>query len=229
MDKLDADGVTLLTNSHGHYLGDETFEPFFQELDRRGVTVFVHPTTPCMLTSTSSPSHDNSETGWMSRKSCTKATPLPQYVFPIFEYMFEDARAVINLFYTGTVSRYPHITYIIPHCGGALPPLIERFSSIAAHPSITPTSVKAALKSSQFYFDLAGWSFPDQLRGLLPFVSVRQLLYGTDYPYTPLKAVMALSEQVREGLEGIFAGDEERGLVWAGNARRLIGKGKEET
>jgi hypothetical protein len=36
------------TNAHGVYLGDESLTPLFEELDRRNVTVFVYPTSPCI-------------------------------------------------------------------------------------------------------------------------------------------------------------------------------------
>lgn len=220
LDELNADGVVLLTNHQGYYLGDRNLEPFFAELDRRGATVFVHPTAPCMLTS--------SHTG-----GCTNAAPLPQYPFPTFEFFFDTARAIINLFYTGTVFLYPNITYIFSHCGGALPPLVERFSTVpSVLPSplydsgVTPERVKPALASDQFYFDLAGWSFPDQLKMLLPYVSARQLLYGSDFPYTPLQGVVRLNKAVRERVEEMFPWGKEREMVFGGNAKRLLGKGR---
>jgi len=43
-DELSADGVVLLANSRGSYLGSPGFDPLMAELDRRGAVVFVHPT-----------------------------------------------------------------------------------------------------------------------------------------------------------------------------------------
>ena len=217
LDELHADGVALLTNNHGYYLGDKIFEPLFAELNRRSATVFVHPTTPCML----GLSHNAG--------GCVNATPLPQYPFPIFEFFFDTVRAIINLFYSGTITRYPNITYIFSHCGGVIPPLVERFSSIPSllpspvyDKDVSPENVKTALKSSQFYFDLAGWSFPDQLKGLLPFVSTTQLLYGSDFPFTSLSGVRTLKKRVSEGLKDLFPDEEDRRLIYGGNAKRLL-------
>src|SRR5262245_47259069 len=43
LDVLKLDGVCLLTNVGGRYLGDPLFDPLMAELDRRRVTVFAHP------------------------------------------------------------------------------------------------------------------------------------------------------------------------------------------
>lgn len=31
---------------NGRYIGDEEFDPVFKGLNRRKVTIFIHPTTP---------------------------------------------------------------------------------------------------------------------------------------------------------------------------------------
>ena len=43
-DVLDLDGVSLMTNAGGSYLGDSRFDRIFAELQRRAAVVFVHPT-----------------------------------------------------------------------------------------------------------------------------------------------------------------------------------------
>jgi predicted TIM-barrel fold metal-dependent hydrolase len=42
-DKRHADGVVLLANSRGIYLGERVFDPLFDELNKRNAVVFVHP------------------------------------------------------------------------------------------------------------------------------------------------------------------------------------------
>ena len=41
---LGLDGVALMSNAGGRYLGDSHFDELFAELQRRAATVFVHPT-----------------------------------------------------------------------------------------------------------------------------------------------------------------------------------------
>jgi predicted TIM-barrel fold metal-dependent hydrolase len=46
LDELHADGVVLLSNAGGKYLGDKYFELLWAELDARAAVVFIHPTEP---------------------------------------------------------------------------------------------------------------------------------------------------------------------------------------
>jgi len=42
-DVLKADGVSLLSNAGGTYLGDSALDPLWAELDARSAVVFIHP------------------------------------------------------------------------------------------------------------------------------------------------------------------------------------------
>lgn len=143
------------------------------------------------------------------------------------EFMFDSARAVINLFLSGTIARCPNIIFIIPHAGATLPPLIDRFAGFASlvgsgsggGDSLTSGKVKEVL-AKQFYFDLAGMAFPDQVYGLLRFVGKDRLLYGSDYPFTPEEGTVGLAKATEEEIEEWEA--EDRRNVLVSNAKRLL-------
>lgn len=214
LDTLHAAGVTMETNYHGVYLGDPSLDPVFEELNRRKATVFVHPTSPYLQT--------------CYGHGATPISPLSTlYPNPVFEFMFDSARAVVNLFLSGTLARYPAITFVIPHAGGVLPPIIERFTCFATQILQTEVTMSTTIVretfARQFYFDLAGFAFPDQIHGLLRFVGTDRLLYGSDYPFTPPRGVAGLVEGMTEGMEGLGWDLQVRTAVLTGNARRLLG------
>jgi 6-methylsalicylate decarboxylase len=107
LDTLHLDGVCLMTNYNGKYLGDELFEPFFEELNRKKVVIYIHPTDPD-----------------------EQFNPGLEFPNALIEAPFDTTRAVANLMYSGTFDRYPDIKYILSHGGGALPFLAWRVSMI---------------------------------------------------------------------------------------------------
>ena len=226
-DCLGAEGIVLLSNYHGHYLGCEEFKPIFDELNRRKAIVFIHPGTPCIAAPTTNPA------------SVIDALPLADfYPSPMFEFFFDSARAVTNLFLTRTIFHYPDIQYIVSHGGGVLPPLIDRctrFNQITGEPQdpsdpdanpITTELIKKTL-NKQFFFDLAGYPFPYQIHGLLMFVDYSRLLYGSDYSFTPDAVMSELVNEMEKGMKDLWGdnteGEKKRKAVWEGNARKLLG------
>ena len=213
-DALGADGIGLMSNYHGRYLGDPDFDLVFAELNRRASTAFIHPTGPCVAGS--------------NETLARRASPLTQYPDPMFEYLFETARCVINLFLSGTITRYPNITYVLSHVGGALPPLVQRFTTFSEailklDNGVNAASVKTIFQD-RFFFDLAGFAFPDQIHGILRYVDSSRILYGSDYPYTPASGVEMLAKLMEKDGPTVFTKEGEWDAVENGNARRLLQK-----
>lgn len=214
-DNLNPDGFVMMTNHHGHYVGDKIFDPVFDELNRRKAIVFIHPTTPCTA---------------LASGGCSHATPLAHtYPRPMFEFFFDTARAYTNLFLTGTIGRCPDITFVVTHSGGAFPPIINRVGiapGLLKLPgidlSVDADFIREKLNSEQFFYDTAGWVFPDQIKGLLAYLDkgdyTKRLVYGSDYPWTPLPGVVKLSEDHDVYVKDFFP-EEQLG---EGNAKRLL-------
>src|SRR5258707_4737791 len=105
LDTLKLDGIGLLTNYRGTYLGDAALDALFAELNRRQVVTFIHPSTP--------PSKDQ-----------------PTFGLPpsLYEFTFDTTRMVANLLYSGTLDRYPNLRLILSHAGGTVPYLTKRLT-----------------------------------------------------------------------------------------------------
>ncbi|KAK5991364.1 Decarboxylase yanB [Cladobotryum mycophilum] len=188
LDKLGAKGFALLTNAHGVYLGDEALDPVFKKLNERHALIFMHPTVGC-------------------GNDPTALKPLNQYSSPMLEFFFDTTRAVTNLLLSGTVDRYPNIRYIVSHTGAVIPPLLERFtgfSKVVKMPySLTSAEAKELFKT-RFYFDLTGFPFPDQIHGYLRISNSSRLVYGSDWPYTPIAILDTQREAMEKGLAELF-------------------------
>jgi predicted TIM-barrel fold metal-dependent hydrolase len=224
----DCDGFGLMTNYHGRYIGDAAFDPVFAKLNDLGATVFIHPTTPCIAHG-----GDANATG---AGTVTNALPFGNaYPVPIFEFLFDTARAVINLFYSGTVDASPKVRFIIPHVGGTLPPLITRFTAfgslVPGAQVLNPETVRSQMEK-QFYFDIAGVAFDNaegrgQLKAFIQGfdISHERLLYGSDYPFTNNASVIMLAEVMKSGMEHLFS-EDEREAIYEKNAAKLLQEGK---
>jgi predicted TIM-barrel fold metal-dependent hydrolase len=173
-DHLDVVGFTLLTNIGGTYVGDPVFRPVFDELDRRGARLFIHPTSPV----------------------CWEQTSLGR-PRPMLEFFFDTTRTVVDLVLNGTVALHPGIEFLIPHAGATLPMVADRVSVFSRLLSVDP-AVDVFRDLGRLHFDLAGFPLPRQLDALLTLTTLEHLHYGSDFPFTPEFAVAMAGEQLAE-------------------------------
>ena len=199
-DVLGADGVAVETNHHGIYMGDWRLDPLFAELNRRRAVVFMHPTSPTC--------------------PCCQTLSLG-YPRPMIEFMFETTRAVTNLLLTGTLDRFPDIRLIVPHAGAAVPVLADRIVGLAPAADLSnpvePDRLFATLR--RLYYDLAGFPLPRLVPALLQIADPGRILYGSDWPFTPLPTVTRLAGEI----DGTALFDEDtRSRVLHDNAIALF-------
>ncbi|TVY82808.1 Decarboxylase yanB [Lachnellula suecica] len=212
LDKLGAVGFAVLSNANGIYLGDKALDPIFEKLNARKAVLFIHPTS-CNMLAPGGQLHTIKTLG--------------QYPRPMMEFMFDETRAVANLLLSGTVSNNTNITFIMSHCGCTIPSILDRigsFSSIINGGDNQSSGFRKLLRE-RFYFDLAGFPFPDLIHGLLRTLGnggEKRLVYGTDYPFTPEKVAVDLADQMEEGCNELFDADQRR-AVYSGNAEKLLG------
>lgn len=174
-DVLQADGVGLHTHYDGVYLGDPRLEPVLAELDLRHAVVTVHPVSPC-----------GSEQVAFGRPR------------PLVEFVFETTRAVINLALSGAFDRFPHIQWVVPHAGAALPVIADRIDRL--YPAVCPDDTSPASLTSamrRLNYDLAGVPLPHALPALLRLTSIDQLVYGSDYPFMPVPQILELARELQ--------------------------------
>ncbi|KVH46893.1 2-hydroxy-1-naphthoic acid nonoxidative decarboxylase [Burkholderia diffusa] len=159
-DTLSADGVVLLSNYGGVYLGDAAFEAIWAALDRRHAVVFIHPAKPAIDVLAGMPG-------------------------PLLDYPFDTTRTALQLVLNGVVARYRNVRIILSHAGGFLPYAAYRFAELA--PGVrndVPDRDGLLDLLRTFYFDTA-LSSPSALPSLTAFAQPDRVLYGSDFPYAP--------------------------------------------
>jgi predicted TIM-barrel fold metal-dependent hydrolase len=167
LDVLKADGVGLMTSYGGKYLGDPQFTPVFEKLNARKAVIYVHPVAPAC---------------------CTALTPS---VSPNFlEFLHDTNRAVLSLMFSGTLRRFPDLTFIFSHAGGTLPMMAGRISGlVAAYPEAAagaPDGLAAEFR--RLYFDVANSTSKATFGAMAELVPLTQAVLGSDFPIVPYEA-----------------------------------------
>jgi 6-methylsalicylate decarboxylase len=200
LDDLGADGVVLLTNVDGVYVGDERFDPLFADLDRRRAVVFLHPTSP----------------------ACFEATSLG-YPRPMLEFLLDTTRAVADLVLRGRLERHPRIELIVPHAGAALPVLADRIAGLAGMFSLggrDAGEIDVIGTLQRLHYEVgAGFPFPRHITALLELVDAGRLLYGTDFPFGGVPGIEANADTLAHST--LLTPDELRNVL-RGNAQSLF-------
>lgn len=176
LDTLHADGITLFGSNDGIFLGDPRFDALMAELDRRHTTVFVQPNLHAS-----------------SLKLGLGTPPL------ILEVACDITRAALNLVFTGTLERYPRISWILANGGGFLPYAAWRVSLANALPEfneLVPQGVMTYLR--RFYFDTAMSSSTASMAVLKELVEPTQILFGSGFPQAPAPMVGEQLDRMKE-------------------------------
>ncbi|MBR5914809.1 MAG: amidohydrolase [Selenomonadaceae bacterium] len=201
MSKLGALGVKVASNSDGVYLGDEIFDPIFEELNSRQALVIIHPSPAQKL---------------------PRSDVVTGNVMALYEHPSDTTRAVLNMIANGTLEKFPKIKFVVPHCGSFMPYMKQRADSIfktLAGMNIT-NSVDVETELKKFYFDLAGDPMPEQMDMLLKITDGDHLLYGSDFPYIPAQVLLDNKKSLDDELD-------KRDLtkkVYCDNAEILLGE-----
>jgi predicted TIM-barrel fold metal-dependent hydrolase len=162
---INSDGVTVRTNYSGLYLGDASFNPVWNELNRRKAVVFVHPANAacCMSVNDSLPAGYD-------------------------EWPFDTARTVMSLLANEAHAKWPNIRFVFAHGGGVLPMIADRINNFGRPgPNGGPPINDAHEFIRTLYFDVANAVNPPALAATRAMTDPTHLLFGTDFPFIPTR------------------------------------------
>jgi 6-methylsalicylate decarboxylase len=155
LDELGADGIVLLGNVDGTYVGSPQWDPLMQLLDERETVLFIHPT----------------------------ALPGPRVegiTSGVVDFLADSTRAAVNLVKHDCPRRYPRLRVLLSHGGGYVPYAATRIASMISRDA-DEAEVIDQLRT--FYFDTALTGGPYALPSLLAFAEPGHITFGSDWPY----------------------------------------------
>jgi len=181
LDVLHADGIVLLANNDGRYLGDPGFEPLLRFLHERGAVVFVHP----------------------GELPAPEVPGIPTFTA---DFLLDTTRTAISLILSGSMKNYPGIKFILAHAGGFVPYIAYRIllamlnEKNKARQAWTLLDQKHQVPKQlsvlkRFYYDVALSASPAALPSLLEVAAPDHITYGSDFPFAPPAAIGFLNKQ----------------------------------
>lgn len=187
-------GLYVGSNVNGQGLDAPELYPVYEAAQSLGVPILIHPWEPA------------------------GGERLGEYsLLALAGFLFDTTIQTVRLIFSGTLDRFPRLTFILCHAGGFLIPLVGRIRRECA----VTASMGAALKRPlaeylrRFAYDTIGLD-PRYLRHVVETVGADRFVLGSDRPFPlgdpdPVGSVRALD---------LPAGD--RDAIFAGNARRLL-------
>ena len=194
MTALGLPGAMLFSNVNGVALADDRFEALYAEADRLGAVLHIHPTDPVGVEAMTD-----------------------YWLMPLVGFLFDTTLAAAKLVFAGVPARYPNISWILSHLGGAIPYVAERldrgwhaFPECRANIDQPPSDYLR-----RFYFDTVNFD-PRALRLAVDFAGAKQILAGSDYPHQ-----IGSLPQMKASLAALRVSNSERNLIMGENAMTL--------
>jgi aminocarboxymuconate-semialdehyde decarboxylase len=198
LDALRFSGVSLTTQLGDSPLTDERFSPIFEELDRRGAFVLLHPI--------------GAAARWPAIGEFGKPD-LPTGLTWLIGVIVEDGLAAVQLALSGFLTRYPNLKIVNSHLGGLVPMVTARLDSLA--PMLAPKLEERPSQAlARMWYDSVDHAHLPALRCAVETLGAERLLFGTDYPYEKGDVYLAaageidllgLSDEARAGIAGDYA------------------------
>lgn len=192
LDELHADGVVLLANNSGVYLGEEGQDELFAALDARSAVVFIHPAD-------------------------LPGPAVPGIAPFAADFLLDTTRAAYLLVRNGIRRRYPKIRFILSHAGGFVPYASHRMA-VAIMGDTGRSPADSLDDFSGFYFDTALSSSAAALPTLLAFAKPGHITFGSDFPFAPIAAGALFAS----GLDNYRMAAADREAIERSNALRLF-------
>jgi aminocarboxymuconate-semialdehyde decarboxylase len=193
--ELGMKGVVLGSNINGKHLHSKEFWPFYREVNKLHLPIFIHPMVPA------------------------HPEPFAEFVLvPLVGFCMDTTVSVAKMVFSGLFEKYPDLTMILPHLGGVLPFLFERidagyYNYVECQPHITKRPSEYLKK---FYYDTVSFYEP-ALMCTYGAVGADHMVMGSDYPHV----IGDITRSISSILE-LNISPEEKEKILGENGKRIL-------
>ncbi|MDG4860311.1 amidohydrolase family protein [Streptomyces sp. T-3] len=216
IDDLGARGVQVFTNVSGMPLDDPAFQAVFDEMARRDLPIWMHPTRSAAFADYATEDTSKYEIWWA------------------LGWPYETSVAMARLVFSGLFERHPKIKIITHHLGAMIPYLegriglgwSDQLGSRTAGEDYERLRRELLPKRPleyfrQFYADTALSGSASGTRCGLDFFGPDHVLFGSDCPFDPEGGPLYIREIIRV-IDALDLTDVARGQIYQHNIRRLM-------
>jgi aminocarboxymuconate-semialdehyde decarboxylase len=187
-------GVMVLGNIAGMHLTDPSIASVWEEIDRRGLPVLLHPTVP--------PGYSD-----MALENYNLVASVG--------FMWDTTLAVSRMVYDGFFDRYRNLKLIASHAGATLPYLAGRLDR--CHEMMPACRVKISDRPSdhlkRIWYDSIAYT-PEALSLCVSFAGQDRVLFGSDYPHNigNPQGLLAMLDALDPATRAAVRGDNALGI-----------------
>ena len=211
---LGATGVQMFSNVNGRALDAPEFAPLFARMAQLELPIWLHPARPANVAD-------------------YPAEPRSKYdIWWAFGWPYETTAAMARLVFTGLFDRHPDLRIITHHLGAMIPYFegrvgggLDQLGTRTDDPDDAAALTRLQRRPLDyfhlFYGDTALFGAWRAMECGIAFFGADRVLFGTDMPFDPERGPGFVRDTI-DAMERIRVTDDERRLIYEGNARRLL-------
>jgi 2,3-dihydroxybenzoate decarboxylase len=180
-------GAFVHGQTHGRYLDEPDFDPFWERLEALDVPLYLHRAAPVV--------------------SAPALTGYPELQSPGWEAGMETASHVLRLVFGGVFDRHPRVRVILGRLGEGLPYLLSQFDAQAQREGIRLLRSPSDYFRHNIFVTTAGLLSAAPLYCAVAALGPSQIMFGTGHPLEPGADAGRFLDTVRldEGLRAYIA------------------------
>ena len=185
----------LFSNVNGVGLDDKRFWPLWEKADELAAVLFIHPTHPVGV------------------EAMTE-----YWLMPLVGFLLDTTLAAGKIVFSGVAKRFPRITWVLGHLGGAVPYIAERWDR--GYRAFKECRVNIDRPPSEylkeFYYDSVNFNV-DALMMAIAFAGADHIVAGSDYPHQ-----IGSLELMKSSIDSLAITEVQKEKIRSQNAARIL-------